>query len=222
MPATDSPSLEQLASLPFFESFSRKDVAAEAKHFAVRTYAKDAIVFSEGERVECFNFVLSGSVQACWRDDAGHPFKLGIDGPGDHFPDVILNGEPALVSHIAVSDLTVAAIRVADLRQLLRRHPQAAFTLMMDIVARLRRLVRRSKTLTMEDVYGRIVKLILASSVEVDGRLQTEPLTHAEIGTRVFATREMVGKVLRDLTRGGYLKAERGRLVILKKLPPRW
>jgi CRP/FNR family cyclic AMP-dependent transcriptional regulator len=172
--------------------------------------------------VDLFNFILSGSVQATWRDDAAHQLKLGVDGPGDHFPDVILNGEPALVSHIAVTDLRLASIRILDLRGLLNRHPRAAFALLMDIVARLRRLVRRTKTLTMEDVYGRIVKLILATSLEANGRLQTEPLTHAEIGTRVGATREMVGRVLRDLTRGGYVKTERGRLVVLKKPPARW
>jgi len=81
--------------------------------------------------------------------------------------------------------------------------------------------VQRSRHLTMEDVYGRIVKLILAASVEVDGRLVSEPMTHAEIGTRVGATREMVGRVLRELARGGYVKSDRGRLVVLKKPPAR-
>jgi len=216
------PTTAELAVLPFFESFSPRQIENATKHFVLRTYAKDALVAREGDRVELFNFVLSGSAQAFWRDEAGHQLKLGVDGPGDHFPDVILNGEPALVSHIAVTDLRVASIRIVDLRHLLRQHPQAAFTLMMDLVARLRRLVSRTKTLTMEDVYGRIVKLILASSVEVDGRLQTEPLTHVEIGTRVGATREMVGRVLRDLARGGYVRTERGRLVVLRKPPARW
>jgi hypothetical protein len=32
----------------------------------------------------------------------------------------------------------------------------------------------------------------------------------------------MVGRVLRDLARGGYIKVDRGRMVILRKPPSRW
>jgi hypothetical protein len=32
----------------------------------------------------------------------------------------------------------------------------------------------------------------------------------------------MVGRVLRDLARGGYIKADRGRMTILRKPPTRW
>jgi CRP/FNR family cyclic AMP-dependent transcriptional regulator len=89
-------------------------------------------------------------------------------------------------------------------------------------VARLRRLVQRTKTFTMEDVYGRVVKLLLAAAVQTDDKLVTERLTHAEIGQRVGATREMVGRILRDLARGGYIETARGRITILRKPPKRW
>jgi CRP/FNR family cyclic AMP-dependent transcriptional regulator len=92
----------------------------------------------------------------------------------------------------------------------------------MDVVGRLRRLVKATKTLTMEEVYGRVVKLLLAHAEESNGKLVAEHLTHAEIGHRVGATREMVGRVLRDLARGGYIKTERGRVTILRKPPRRW
>jgi hypothetical protein len=32
----------------------------------------------------------------------------------------------------------------------------------------------------------------------------------------------MVGRLLRDLARGGYIKSERGRISILRKPPKRW
>jgi CRP/FNR family cyclic AMP-dependent transcriptional regulator len=133
-----------------------------------------------------------------------------------------LGGEPTLVSVIAVEDLRVASIRMTDLKQLMQRHPQVAVVLLLEVVARLRRLLARTKTLTMEDVYGRVVKLLVTLAEEGDGKRVTERLTHAEIGQRVGATREMVGRVLRDLARGGYIKVERGRMVILRKPPSRW
>jgi CRP/FNR family transcriptional regulator, cyclic AMP receptor protein len=217
-----APTTEELAAIPLLASLSPEELQAAAQLFVVRSYAKNTIVATEGDRLDLFNLILSGNVQAFWRDEAGHQLKLGIDGPGDHFADVTLGGEPALVSHIATVDLRVASIHMTDLKQLLRRHPQVAVVLLMELVTRLRRIIQRTKTLTMEDVYGRVVKVLLALAVEKDGELVTERLTHEDIGQRVGATREMVGRVLRDLARGGYVKTERGRMIVLRKPPSRW
>ncbi len=210
----------ELSALALFASLLPEELEAAAGFFAIRSYARNAIVVTEGDRVEFFNVILSGRVQAFWRDETGHQLKLGIDGPGNHFPDVGLGGEPALVSHLAIEDLRLASIRLGDLEQLLRRHPRVTVVLLMGVVTRLRRMVARTKTLTMEDVYGRVVKLLLASSADGDGA--SARLTHAEIGQRVGATREMVGRVLRDLARGGYIRTQRGQLTILRRLPSRW
>jgi CRP/FNR family transcriptional regulator, cyclic AMP receptor protein len=206
--------------LPAFAPLSKTELESVAQYFTLRTYPKDAIVASEGDRLEFFYFILSGKVQAFWSDDQGHQLKLGIDEPGMHFPDQALNGEPTLVSHIAVTDLRLAAIRTGALLTLLERHPRVAAVMLMDVAARLRRMIARARMLTMDDVYGRVVKLLVANAP--DGKQVRERLTHAEIGHHVGATREMVGRVLRDLVRGGYISADDGRIAILKKLPTRW
>ena len=213
---------EELARIPLLADLSREELEAIAPLFTVRLYPEHSIVAIEGDRLDVLNVILSGKVQAFWRDGAGHQLKLGVDGTGDHFADAVLGGEPTLVSHMAIEDLRLASIRITDLKQLLRRHPQITLVLLMDVVARLRRLIQRTKMLTMEDVYGRVVKLLLASSVEVDGKMVTERLTHAEIGQRVGATREMVGRVLRDLAKGGYVRNARGKVTIIRKPPARW
>ena len=217
-----APSAADLAAIRLFASLSQQDLEATARLFTVRSYQKDAIVATEGDRLDLFNVILSGKVQFFWHDESGRQVKLGIDGPGGHYADVTLDGEPVLMSVIALEDLRVASIPIAALKALLLRHPQVNFGLLMDVVARLRRLVERTKTFTMEDVYGRVVKLLLATAVKSDDKLITERLTHAEIGKRVGATREMVGRVMRDLTRGGYIEVIRGRVTIVRTPPRRW
>ncbi|MGZ8209468.1 MAG: Crp/Fnr family transcriptional regulator [Burkholderiales bacterium] len=217
-----TPTAAELGAVPLFAPLAREELQATAQLFAVRSYAKGAIVATEGDRLDLFNIILSGKIQFFWRDEAGYQVKLGIDGPGGHFADVTLDGEPILMSVIALEDLRVASIPVTEIKRLLLRHPQVGVGLLMDVVARLRRLVQRTKSFTMEDVYGRVVQLLLASAGETDGKRVTERLTHAEIGQRVGATREMVGRVMRDLARGGYIEAARGRVIILRKPPRRW
>lgn len=215
------PTTAELAAVPLFSSLSQDELRATARLFTIRCYPKDAIVATAGDRLDMFNLILSGTIQWFWRDEADHQLKLSPEGPGGHFADVTLGGEPILMSVIALEDLRLASIPTAELRELLVRHPQVAVALLMDVVARLRRLLQVTRSLTMEDVYARVVKLLLARAVDIDGKLVAD-LTHAQIGHRVGATREMVGRLLRDLARGGYIKAERGRLTILRKLPRRW
>ena len=210
-----------LAAVPLFASLSEKELQPIARRFVVRRYPKDAVVASAGERLDLFNLILAGRIQWLWRDDTGRQLKLSIEGPGGHFADVTLGGEPILMTVIAVEDLRVASIPTPEFRELLLGHPEVAVALLMDVIARLRRLLQATRTLAMEDVYARVVKLLLARAVKTDGRLVAE-VTHAELGHRAGATREMVGRLLRDLARGGYIKAERGRITILETPPKRW
>lgn len=217
-----APTAADLATIPLFASLSAEELQAAAQRFTIRSYPKDAIVATEGDRLDMFNIILSGRIQWFWSDEAGHQLKLHAEGPGGHFADTTLAGEPILMSVIALEHLRVASIPMTEFKQLLLRYPQLAVALLMDVVARLRRLLQATKTLTMEEVYGRVVKLLLARAVESGGKLVAEHVTHSEIGQRVGATREMVGRVLRDLARGGYIEAARGRVTIVRKPPRRW
>lgn len=212
---------EDLAAIPLFAGLAPAERAALARRFTVREYARDALVAAAGDRLETFHFILSGRIQWFWRDEADHELKLGIEEPGSHFSDVTLGGEPILMSVVALEDVRAISIPMDEFHALLLRHPAIARLLLLDVVARLRRVLQATRSLTMEDVYARVVKLVLSRAVMVDGRRVAE-LTHADIGHRVGATREMVGKLLRDLARGGYIEAERGRITLLRELPKRW
>ena len=75
----------------------------------------------------------------------------------------------------------------------------------------------------MLDVYGRVAKLLLDLAREVDGRLVVEErLTQQDIGERVGASREMVSRILKDLTAGGYLGNDGGEIVIHRRPPRGW
>ena len=216
-----APTAAELASVPMFAALARADLEAIAKRFTIRRYPKGAIVANTGDRLDLFSVILSGTILWFWRDDADHLLKRGTEGPGGHFADATLNGGPILMSVMALDDLRVASIPMSELRGLLLRHPHLAVGLLMDVVVRLRRLLEATRSFTMEDVYARVVKLLLASAVEREGK-RVADLTHAEIGHRVGATREMVGRLLRDLARGGYITSERGKITVLRKPPRRW
>lgn len=217
-----SPSVSELAHIPLLAALAPEELQSAARLFTVRCYPKDAIIVTEGDRLGVFNVILAGQVKAFWREEDGRQLDLTVLRPGDHFADATLDGEPALLSALALDDLRVASIPMEDFERLLLRHPQLALRLLKRVVARLRRLLTVTRAYAMEDVYGRVVQLLLTQSVESDGKLVTERFTQREIARRVGATREMVGRVMRDLTRGGYVRVEAGRMTILRKPPRHW
>ena len=72
-------------------------------------------------------------------------------------------------------------------------------------------------------MYGRLVRLLNALGQEVDGKyVVPEKLTQQDIADRVGASRDMIGKLMKDLVAGGYLAVEDRTITLLKKLPTGW
>jgi CRP/FNR family cyclic AMP-dependent transcriptional regulator len=75
----------------------------------------------------------------------------------------------------------------------------------------------------MMDVYGRVARMLLELAVEKDGKMIIpEKLTQKDIASRVGASREMINRILRDLTTGGYVSVSSGHITINKQPPARW
>ena len=79
------------------------------------------------------------------------------------------------------------------------------------------------KSLALMDVYGRVARLLLDLAVKQNGRLVIdERLTQQDIASRVGASREMISRILKDLTAGGYISTDRKRITIHKTPPRHW
>jgi CRP/FNR family cyclic AMP-dependent transcriptional regulator len=205
--------------VPLFAALPDDVLASIAPLFAVRSYPKQSIVVSEDELLNSVMFIVSGRSRHFWRDEEGREMDLAVLGPGDWLGAASMIGEPMVVSSIAVEPLIVVVIRASEFEGLLLRFPQLALRFLNDQIRLVRVLIQRAKVFSMEGVYGRVTWLLQRRAQRMDGQLVTERLTQSDIARRVGATREMVGQVLRDLVRGGYLASSGDRFTILKPLP---
>lgn len=212
--------LAHLRKVPQFTVLRDDELESIAPLFTVRAYPKNSIVVSEGQVLEVVMFIVSGRTRHFWCDESGQEMDLVILGAGDWLGAASMIGRSVVVSSIAVEPLVVAAIGTNDFEGLLLRHPPLALRFVKDQIAVIRSLIERAKVFSMEGVHGRVVWLLQRRATPCEGKLVTERMTQADIARRVGATREMVGQVLRDLARGGYVAAVGGRYTILK-MPPR-
>jgi CRP/FNR family cyclic AMP-dependent transcriptional regulator len=212
-----------LKSIPLFEGVPEPDLRALAERTVTRNYPKQAIIVSEGDESDSLYLILAGRVKIYLADEHGKELILAIKGPGQYFGEMVLDEQPRSASVMTLEPAQFAILSRADFRAFLLAHPQVALQLIQNLIRVARGLNRSVRNLAMLDVYGRVARILLELAVERDGKLQIpERLTQKDIAARVGASREMINRILRDLTTGGYVSMEDGRITINKAPPPRW
>ena len=81
-----------------------------------------------------------------------------------------------------------------------------------------------AKELALNDTYGRLKATLERLGVDgPDGRRRLpERMTHADLGARVGCTREMIGRLMKDLVEGGYVALDAEQRLTWGRLPERW
>ena len=197
---------------------------AMGQYGGTRRFAANAILISEGDAGDSLYILLSGRVKVFSSADNGREIILGEIGPGQYFGELSLAGEVRSASVMTLEPTVCCVVAGSQLRQFLAEQPDFALHLTHKLMHMVRRLTEQVKSLALQDVYGRVVRLLTElSEPDGDERVVRQKLTQQDIADRVGSSREMVNRVMKELTTGGYV-ALRGdkQLVICKKPPPAW
>ena len=189
----------------------------------VRTFPRNTVLINEGDRGDTLYVILSGRVKVFSSNEAGREFVIDVQGPGEYVGEMMLDGEPRSASVTTVEQTTCAVVSRAQFREFILAHPDFAMHLIERLIHRVRVTTGNLKSLALSDVYGRLVRLLNALAQDVGGRqVVPEKLTQQDIADRVGASRDMIGKLMKDLVAGGYLSVEERMITILRKLPTGW
>jgi len=212
-----------LKSIPVFEGLREEDVRALTDKAVIRNAPKNAIVVNEGDLTDSLYVILSGKVKVYLGDETGKELILDIKGPGQYFGEMVLDEGPRSASVMTMEPSQFAVISGVDFKNCLLKHPEIALNVITNLIRLARGLNENVKSLAMLDVYGRVARMLLDLAVEQNGHMVIpEKLTQREMANRVGASREMINRILRDLSTGGYIKVESGRITIQKTPPARW
>lgn len=214
-----------LAEIPLFAGLSADDIATISSHAVARNYAKHAIIMNEGESSESVYVILTGRIKVYANDAGGNEIILNFQGPGEYFGEMALLDEaPRSASVMTLEPTRLAIISKQDFCSCMAKRPDIGFELIHALVHRIRVLTEKVKSLGLEDVYRRVTRTLLSlATSQHDQKLVIEQrLTHQEIANMVGSSREMVSRIMKDLSRGGYICVEDKRIVINKKLPAAW
>lgn len=213
--------IDQLSGIPLFAGIAESDLRDLASHAITRSFPKNTIILSEGDQAGSLYIILSGRVRVFVSDDDGKEAILSIEGPGEYFGEMMLDDGPRSASVIALEPCKLFVLEGKAFKAFLLKKPEIALHLIQNLIKRTRVLTKSVKSLALLDVYGRVARLLLDLAIEQEGRLViTGRLTQQEIASRVGASREMISRILKDLSTGGYISVE-GKNIFVNKQPPK-
>jgi CRP/FNR family cyclic AMP-dependent transcriptional regulator len=190
----------------------------------VRSLARNTVFIQEGEKGDSLYVILSGRVKVFVADADGREMVLDFHGAGDYVGEMSLDGRPRSASVLAVEPTVCSVLTREALRAAIIANPDLAMSLVCTLIDRVRIATEKVRNLALMDVYGRVARLLLSLAVEQpDGRwVVPERLTQQDIADRVGASRDMVSRIFKDLTTGGYVTVVDRQITINRKPPARW
>lgn len=214
-----------LDQVEIFQGLNKDELVALAQTSSSRVYPKNTVVIHENDSADSLFLIESGKVKVYCSDKNGKEFIMNTQVQGDYFGELaLLNDCLRSASVRTVEKSSFCIILKDDFNEVLDQHPNMARTLIKNLAERVRKLTADVKSLALQDVYGRVANVLMDLSVERgDGTLYVpQKLTQQDIADRVGASREMVARILKDLTIGEYVRFEGRHIIINTRLPAKY
>jgi len=220
--ATTTVSTTVLKSLPMFGSFPEDQLRALATMVTRRSASRGAAIMHAGDPTDALYIVMSGRLKVMMGEADGKEVILGLIGPGEFFGEMgLVDDSPRSATVVAIEPCELLSITKRVFKKCLVENVEVALAVLRVVVRRLREADRKIGSLAMLDVYGRVARLLLDLSENVNGqKVVTKRLTKQDIARMVGASREMVSKCMKDLETAGYFEV-RGSTIVLRDTFPR-
>lgn len=184
-----------------------------------KRYPKRSVIIRAGEKPDTLYYIISGSVRVMIEDEAGHEMVLAYLNKGDFFGEMgLFDIEQRSALVVAREDCEIAEMGYPKFRQLARQDPEILFLLSTQLAKRLRQTSRKVIDLAFLDVTGRIAHTLLDLAHQPDAMTHPDGMqirvTRQEIAKIVGCSREMAGRVLKDLQEQGLIYA-RGKTIVV-------
>lgn len=211
----------QLHNIPLFSGLSDKQLDAVAAIASKRSHPKNTIIINEGDETDSLYLILSGKVKVVLSDEDGKEITISLLEPNEYFGELsLIDEEPRSARVVTMDKCQFSVIHRSDFNKLLDDNPGLARNLLKGLTTRLRLANKNIESLALMDVYGRVARTLLQFATdEGDKKVIKEKLTQKDIANMVGASREMVSRIFKDLTTGGYITVESGMITINDKLP---
>jgi len=175
------------------------------QHCHRRTIPAKSVIIHAGDHSAELFYLVKGSVSVLIEDEDGREMILAYLNQGDFFGEIGMfderNERSALVR--ARTECEVAQISYDRLKALSPQIPEVLYAMLSQLALRLRNTSRKVGDLAFVDVSGRVARTLLDLCQQPDAMTHPDGMqlriTRQELGRIAGCSREMVGRVLKNL-----------------------
>lgn len=190
------------------------------QHCHRRRYPAKTTLIYAGDKAESLFFILKGSVTVLIEDDDGREMIIAYLNKGDFIGEMgLFDDNPTRSAWIkAKTECEVAEMSYSKFKELIREHPEIVLKIGKQMANRLRDTTGKVGSLAFLDVTGRVARTLLELTREPDAMTHPDgmqiKITRQEIGRIVGCSREMVGRVLKNLEEQGLVQVSGKTMVV--------
>jgi CRP/FNR family transcriptional regulator len=209
-----------LAQVPVFETLAEADLARVIDVAVPRRFEPNRVIFREGDESDTCYIVRSGHARAVREHADGRTISLAHFGPGDFFGELAMfDDERRSATVETLDEVDAIAILGADMRRLLREHPDIAVKLVISLGRRLREANERLTRQSFQTVQSRVAGVLrdLVEQAHAEGAAERDVLvriTQADVAQLAGSSRESASRFLAVLERAGIVTQGRGRVTV--------
>jgi CRP-like cAMP-binding protein len=213
--------IQLLKEIPIFSELSNKDLERILQVASRQKYYKDNLILIEEEIGSTMFVILSGRVKISRISDDGREVILSILSEGDFFGEMsLLDGQTRSANVTATEESELLVIRREEFLQILHDYPQIAINLLKELAQRIRKSDEHIKSLSLQDATGRVASTLLRiaedSGVLRKGQVEISEIPlQQDLANMAGTSRETISRVIKSLIQKGYLKKQKGKIIIL-------
>lgn len=200
-----------------------KNVAKFLEHCQIRKFTSKSTIIATSNRCDSLFFILEGSVSILIEGTDGKEMVIAYLNQGNFFGEIGLfigNGKDRERSALARAKTAceVAEMSYETFRELTQDDPEMLYILGSQMANALRNTTLKVGNLAFFDVTGRVARTLLQLCKQPDAMTHPDgmqiKITRQEIGRIVGCSREMVGRVLKDLEEQGLVNVKGKTMVV--------
>jgi CRP/FNR family cyclic AMP-dependent transcriptional regulator len=217
-----TPEIAALEACPLLADAAPSATQSLAAAATMRSFARGAIVATEGMPAPAVVLVMRGRLRAVRRAPSGREITVEVFRPGDLLADAALAPSAPLTNDWEAAETTsVLMIPSAALLEHIRSQPEVMVALAAALLSRLERAKDLAVGLALSDVESRVVAVLVGLGRQdgadgPDGLVIRQRPTQQDIANQIGACRETVSRTVSDLVRRGLL-TPRGRSLVLAR-----
>lgn len=200
--------LDLIRRVPLFSMLTEEQAQLVADGVVKRRYRRGELVVEQGKKSNALFILLNGRARVLTADERGREVILAVLEAGDYVGEMsLIDNQPHSASVRCEIQCDMLILGRQEFARCLPENSSLSYAIMRGLVTRLRSADRQIESLALLDVYGRVARALLDMAEEDNGdKVIRGKVSRQDLAKIVGASREMVSRVMKDLTERGVIE----------------